>query len=112
MNEICILMSLTTAPPLVDSKILFSLIFSLNVHVSIFLFYYHGPRMQYLAQVSQPPGAPFLPKMSYFQSRGHNFDYKCPISNRGGQDFDQLCPIYNPGGTILTKNGILLTPVV
>ena len=20
------------------------------------------------------PGAPFLPKMSYFQSRGHNFD--------------------------------------
>ena len=30
------------APPLVDSKILFSLIFSLNVHVSIFLLYYHG----------------------------------------------------------------------
>ena len=22
----------------------------------------------------QTPGVPFLPKMSYFQSRGHNFD--------------------------------------
>ena len=29
-----------------------------------------------------------------------------------GQDFDQICPIYNPGGTILTKNVILLTPMV
>ena len=43
MNVICILTSLTMmAPPLVDSKILFSLIFSLNVHVSIFLFHYYG----------------------------------------------------------------------
>ena len=32
--------------------------------------------------------------MSYFQSRG--------------QDFDHICPIYNPGGTILTKNVIAI----
>ena len=33
-------------------------------------------------------GAQFWLKISYFQTRG--------------QDFDQICPIYNPGGTILT----------
>ena len=43
-------------------------------------------------------GAQFWLKMSYFQTRG--------------QDFDQICLIYNPGGTILTKNVILPTPVV
>ena len=32
-------------------------------------------------------GAQFWLKISYFQSRG--------------QDFDQICPTYNPGGTIL-----------
>ena len=38
MNEICIVWQ-QMVPPLVDSKILFSLIFSLNVHVSIFFFF-------------------------------------------------------------------------
>ena len=42
-------------------------------------------------------GAQFWLKMSYFQTRG--------------QDFDQICPIYNPGGTILTLSVLMATPV-